>query len=195
MGVDRTRRCHRDHAGDRSLSPSRRPSANTSRSAHRVIGMGRLRPGIRRGHRYRLRQPSLRRIHQWLPDREVAQRRQRVRVVDALYGDGNPDQVPTPRAVLGNLWSTHAARHICARWQCADQQVLVAVARVRIVPRVHRRQGDSPPRRRRNHASQAWPGSAVTFHAGDRHVRWPQVLHSPKWPPSSHSPVCSVGGH
>ena len=90
----------------------------------------------------------VRRVHQRLPDREVVERRQRVRVVDALRHAVDPAEVSAPGAVLGHLRRAHVAGGLHRPGQRADQQVLVAAAGVRRLPGLHRLE-DHPPSRRR----------------------------------------------
>ena len=176
-GLDRAARRHRRHAGDRSVRhrEDHEPTPKEALTESIVWVMcGLAFSGV---IAVDVRRRRVRRVHQRLSDREVAQRRQRVRVVDDVRHDGDPAEVPAPGAVLGHLRCAHPAADLHRARQRADQPVLVVAARLRRVPRLHRRQDHPPPRRRRRGGSHARPRSAAQDHAGDRRVRRPQVLH------------------
>ena len=61
--------------------------------------------------------------------------------------------------------------------QRPDQPVLVAAARVRRLPRLHRVQDHPPPRRRGGQRVDTRARPAPASHAGDRRARRPEVLH------------------
>ena len=186
----------RRHAGDRPLPAPRRPRADadarlrSSRPSGWLCGLA-----FAGGRRRRVRRRRVRRVHQRLPDREVAQRRQRVRLVDAVHHAGDPAEVPAPRAVLGHLRRPRAARGLHRPRQRADQPLLVGAARVRRVPGLHRRQDHPPPRRRgRARSRPAVSACSRRIMPVTRRARRAQVLHhgsTPSVPPRRCSPRSS----
>ena len=166
VGVGGVRRAPRRAALRRSRAAPRQPRADGAACADGIDGMGRVRARILGRGARRLGRPGLRRVHERLRHREVAQRRQRLRLGDHLLDVRDPAPLPAPRPLLGHLRGTGAASRLHPGWQRAHHAVLVDAARVRRRPDRVGRQGGPAPGRRRHAGPHARRQPARPVHPG-----------------------------
>ena len=135
----------RDRPASSTATTTNPPPSGRSSSRASWIACGLAFSG--RGARA-VRRQGVRRVPERLRDREVAQRRQRVRVGGDLLDVRDPAPLPAPRAVLGHLRRAGAACHLHLRRHRAHRAVLVAAPGVRCAADRLGHQGRAPQGRR-----------------------------------------------